>query len=118
MTTTSNDNDTRGEIQKHLKATVDSIPADRLEQLHSYLLGFATHIADRIHYAETRRSNLTFIAAGLFAGSLAILSIVVAASHDITSHPILLFPLGSTSLVAFVTSLVMWTVYAWQTNFR
>lgn len=82
-----------------------------LQETLQYLIG---HIDDRIHYAESRRAPLVVAGGGLFAGSLALISLVLPN----VSYPPLRFSLIIFGVCGVLVSAATWFLYARQTNFK
>ncbi|MCZ3378393.1 hypothetical protein [Rhizobium sp. AG207R] len=70
-------------------------------------------VAERIHYAESRRSNFTVIAGVLLAGGVALLGLIAGKQMD----AVLAYPLWTSAISFTLLGIVLFVVYARQTNF-
>ncbi|MDR6192849.1 hypothetical protein QE372_005183 [Agrobacterium pusense] len=69
-------------------------------------------VAERIHYAETRRSNFTVIAGVLLAGGVALLGLIAGKQMD----AVMAYPLWASAVSFMILGIFLFVVYARQTN--
>src|SRR3546814_284894 len=69
-------------------------------------------VSERIHYAETRRSNFTVIAGVLLAGGVALLGRIAGKQMD----AVMAYPLWASAFSFVILGISLFVVYARQTN--
>jgi hypothetical protein len=93
---------------------LSKLNATQLKDLREALEHLADHMAQRIEYAESRRSAVATLGGALFAGGLALLPYIGSQTHYLPLRIALICVAAIWLLFGGIT----WLLYARQTNFR
>jgi hypothetical protein len=94
--------------------SLSNITSDRIDDVEETLEHLIDHMAQRIEYAESRRSSVAALGGALLAGGLGLLPLII----NLADYPPVRVALICVVIVWIIFGFLIWIIYARQTNFR
>jgi hypothetical protein len=93
-------------------AAIAALTAEEVKSLQSDTQLLIGKVADRVHYAETRRTMMGNIGGAIFASGAVLTTIAVSNR----SEPLIFWPALAEGLTFGLGGLIVWSMFFWQVN--